>query len=87
MHREARLFGLFLLMLGLAALVAGTGALLSGELPREGLSCKAICGLSLLVSEVLGIQAGAAFGGGLLLTLGAVAALLGWRIFVSARRH
>lgn len=71
MTREAKLAGTFLFVLGLFGLYVGARFLLLGEPPAtNGSSCKAICGLTLLFTELLGRDAGRILGGTLWLVAG-----------------
>lgn len=81
MQREFKLFAWFALALGCAGILLGLGALLGGPLHESsGTGCKAICGLSLLLRELLGESAGAWLKGLLLLAAGLGFAWLGLRV-------
>ena len=77
-----KLFGGLLLALGLFALWAGASLLTGGAgLPDGGgSSCKAICGWTLLVRELVGNAAGSLVGGLLWLVAGAAVSLFGYRV-------
>ena len=50
--------GAFVLALGIFALVVSANLLLGGAAQSGGLSCKSICGLTLLVTQFFGARAG-----------------------------
>ena len=84
MSRETKLLGGFLALLAVSSLAGGASLIFNGTLSvATGLSCKAICGLALLVSEVLGLKAGTYAEGTLWLVVGTLLGLLGYRILRS----
>ena len=81
MRREAKLVGAFALALGISALAISANLLLGGETQSGGLSCKSICGLSLLVTQFLGASTGGLVGSLLWLLVGIVFTFAGYRVF------
>ena len=81
MRREAKLVGAFALALGISALAISANLLLGGETQSGGLSCKSICGLSLLVPQFLGASTGGLVGSLLWLLVGIVFTFVGYRVF------
>jgi hypothetical protein len=81
MRREAKLVGAFALALGISALAISANLLLGGETQSGGLSCKSICGLSLLVTQFLGASTGGLVGSLLWLLVGIVFTFVGYRVF------
>ena len=80
MQRESKLFAWFAMALGCAGMLLGLAALLGWPIHASGSSCKAICGLSLLFTELLGDRAGMWVGGLLWLAVGLAAFVFGRRI-------
>ncbi len=80
MQRETKLFAWFAITLGAAGILMGLATLLGRPLQASGTSCKAICGLSLLFTELLGDRAGMWVGGLLWLAAGLAFFGFGWRI-------
>ncbi|PND38926.1 hypothetical protein C1O66_16265 [Paucibacter aquatile] len=80
MQRETKLFAWFAITLGAAAILMGLAALLGRPLQASGSSCKAICGLSLLFTELLGDRAGMWVGGLLWMAVGLGFFGFGWRL-------
>jgi hypothetical protein len=85
MRREIRLVGFFAVFLGLSAFVAGLATLSGSSVPSGGLSCKAVCGLSLLAAEFFGPAFGARMAGFLWIVIGAVVTLVGIMVFRGSR--
>ena len=81
MRIEAKLVGAFALALGISALAISANLLLGGETQSGGLSCKSICGLSLLVTQFLGASTGGLVGSLLWLLVGIVFTFVGYRVF------
>ena len=81
MRREAKLVCAFALALGISALAISANLLLGGETQSGGLSCKSICGLSLLVTQFLGASTGGLVGGLVWLLVGIVFTFGGYRVF------
>ena len=73
--------GAFVLALGIFALVVSANLLLGGAAQSGGLSCKSICGLTLLVTQFFGARAGGFFGSLLWLLVGIVFTFAGYRVF------
>ena len=73
--------GAFVLALGIFALVVSAYLLLGGAALSGGLSCKSICGLSLLVTQFLGASTGGLVGSLLWLLVGIVFTFVGYRVF------
>lgn len=80
MQRESKLIAWSAITLGAAGMLLGLAALLGWPIQASGSSCKAICGLSLLFTEVLGDRAGMWVGGLLWLLAGLVFFGFGWRV-------
>jgi hypothetical protein len=80
MEREAKWVGWFALVLGCVGILAGVGTLAGGFVPAEGTSCKAICGLALLATEVFGAGVGTLVAGLLWLAAGAACSWFGYRV-------
>jgi len=78
MKREAKLFAYFAVFLGCFGILAGVGILVDGSNPQAGLSCRAICGLTLLTTELLGNFAGSLIGGLLWIISGSALSLFGY---------
>lgn len=75
---SAKLVGGLLFFMGVSVMWFGASALLHGyPLTDADTSCKAICGLAMLFSFVLGPVAGQIVGGGLMLAAGLACAVLG----------
>ncbi len=72
-----KLIGLFLCALGAVGVFAGVSLWLGEALRSEGHTCKAICGLTLLVAEIFGESAGRFVGGALWIGLGVFVCWLG----------
>ncbi len=81
MRREAKMVGAFVLALGIFALVVSANLLLGGAAQSGGLSCKSICGLTLLVTQFFGARAGGLLGSLLWLLVGIVFTFAGYRVF------
>ena len=81
MRREAKIVGAFVLTLGIFALAVSANLLLGGAAQNGGLSCKSICGLSLLVTQFLGASTGGLVGSLLWLLVGIVFTFVGYRVF------
>jgi hypothetical protein len=80
MQRETKLVGWFALVLGCTSILTAASILAGGASQAKGLSCKALCGLVLLTTEIFGDFAGTLVGGLLWLTVGAVFCLFGYRV-------
>lgn len=80
MRREAKFIGWFALVLGCAGSLIGASILVGGFRPTDGLSCKAICGLTLLATQFLGSLAGDLVGGILWLVAGALFFIVGYKV-------
>lgn len=80
MQRETKLFAWFAITLGAVGILMGLAAFLGWPVRASGSSCKAICGLSLLFTEVLGDRAGMWVGGLLWLAAGLAFFGFGWRL-------
>ncbi len=66
MQRKVKLIGMFALLLGAVAVSSGISIWIGGSpAASEGLSCKAICGITLLIAEFFGDTA-STFAAGLL---------------------
>jgi hypothetical protein len=83
MRRETKVVGWFALALGCTSILAAVSILSGGASQPEGLSCKALCGLALLTTEMFGDFAGTIVGGVLWLAVGAVFCLIGYRVLKS----
>ena len=81
MRREAKMVGAFVLALGIFALVVSANLLLGGAAQSGGLSCKSICGLTVLVTQFFGARAGGFLGSLLWLLVGIVFTFAGYRVF------
>jgi hypothetical protein len=79
-RRDAKLFGGLALALGLAGLLAGASLLVGGGVQPAGSSCKAVCGLAMLATELLGDAVGAWVGGLLWMAAGSVSCWVGYRV-------
>ncbi|MFG6464393.1 hypothetical protein ACG04Q_22680 [Roseateles sp. DXS20W] len=80
MRRDAKLFGGLALALGLAGVLAGVSLLVGAGVQPEGSSCKAVCGLAMLATELLGDAAGAWVGGLLWMAVGSACCWVGYRV-------
>lgn len=85
MRREEKFIGALLLTLGLTAVLTGTSILFGVSAQSDGVSCKSICGLSLLVTTFLGASAGALASGLLWLVAGVVGTVVGYRVIRDPR--
>lgn len=54
MHRETKLMAYFVIALGVSAFALGLHGLSGPSVSISGLSCKVICGLSLVIAELFG---------------------------------
>ncbi|WP_199103071.1 hypothetical protein [Aquitalea sp. ASV11] len=70
MHRQSTVLAWCILILGMFGIAGGSDVLIRGAVHAEGSSCKAICGLSLLLAQLLGAAAGA-------IALGVIYVMLG----------
>lgn len=88
MRREAMVFGGFILVLGVFGIVNGSAILIRGAIHVEGTSCKAICGilLLLLLAELFTPEFGAAAAGAIYLLLGFSLALAGYFLLRGRQR-
>jgi hypothetical protein len=80
MRREAKLIGWFAVVIGGASLLIGVLSLTGNNVQAKGLSCKAICGLSMLIAEIFGELAGRVTAGFITIAIGICAILLGYLI-------
>lgn len=80
MQRDAKVFGGLALALGCVGLLTGASLLVGGGVQPEGSSCKAVCGLAMLATHLLGDAAGAWVGGLLWLAVGSVSCWVGYRV-------
>lgn len=80
MHREATVFGWFMLILGVLGIANGSDILIRGAIHAEGTSCKAICGLSLLLAKIFTPNIGAVAAGIFYLLLGSCLAFVGYLV-------
>lgn len=80
MKREAKLFGYLALFLGCFCILNGAFILVGASSQPTGLSCKAICGLTLLTTELLGSFAGSLVGGLLWMVVGAAFSFFGYGV-------
>lgn len=69
MHREATVFGWFVLILGVLGIASGCEILIRGAIHAEGSSCKALCGISLLLAQFFFAHSGGRCGGIFLLVI------------------
>ena len=76
MRRETKLVGYFSVILGLLAFHTAIKALFGSSFPIGG-SCKAICGLSLLIAEFFGPAYGALVAGFLCVAIGMIFTFVG----------
>ncbi len=86
MRREAMVFGGFILVLGVFGIVNGSAILIRGAIHVEGTSCKAICGILLLLAELFTPEFGAAAAGSIYLLLGFSLALAGYFLLRGRQR-
>ena len=80
MHREATVFGGFMLILGVFGIANGIAILIRGVIHAEGSSCKAICGISLLLAQFFNPAVGAVSAGSIYLLIGSCIAVLGFMV-------
>lgn len=85
MRREAKLVGAFFVALGLVAVLGGTSLLFGVSSQSEGLSCKALCGLSLLIAQLLGTSAGTFTAGLLYVAAGVSVTFVGYSVLRGSR--
>jgi len=79
--RDSRILGTLFIALGAIGIAIGAWALLSGTpFMQQGSGCKAICGLTILTVQFLGLPAGALVGGVLWLSVGVAFSLGGYRV-------
>ncbi|MDR0217137.1 MAG: hypothetical protein LBJ15_24440 [Comamonas sp.] len=86
MRREAKIAGYFFLLLGIGGIAMGCLLFVGNESPASGTSCKAICGIALLVSEVFNPNVGRFIEGGLLLLAGLGFTFFGHLILKDTRK-
>ena len=80
MRRETRMIGWFALLLGFTGILTAASIFANGPAQPEGLSCKALCGLTRLATVVFGDLAGTLVGGLLWLAVGALFCVVGYRV-------
>ncbi|MBX3632889.1 MAG: hypothetical protein KF695_08255 [Simplicispira sp.] len=80
MRREAKVFGWFTLLLGFSGIFIAAITLIGESSQASGLGCKAICGIALLVTQVLGPEVGPLVGGLLWLAAGSAFIIFGFLI-------
>lgn len=86
MHREATVFGWCILILGVLGIANGSAILIRGAVHAEGISCKAICGISLLLAELFTPAIGDVAAGAIYLLLGSCLALVGYQVLRDRQR-
>lgn len=75
--------GFVLLLLGMIGLFSGASFLMGrASLPNGGNSCRAVCGLMLLVSQLLGETAARVFAFGLFSSFGVYLCFIGYKVLV-----
>ena len=85
MRREAKYVGWFLLILGIASIAINCLTLAGGDYQASGTSCKAICGIGLLISEVFNPIMGNFIERSLGILIGSGFAFLGYLILKDTR--
>ena len=80
MRREAKIFGWFAVLLGFGGIFSAASTLIGTASQANGLSCKVICGISLLVTQLLEPSVGTLVGGFLWLAAGLAFILFGYLI-------
>lgn len=80
MQREKKFVGWFALALGCTSILVAASIFPGGAIQREGLSCKALCGIALLTTEIFGHFAGTLVGGLLWLAVGVVFCLFAFGV-------
>lgn len=86
MRREAKILSWFLLILGISSIAMGCLVLAGGTAQTSGSSCKAICGMALLASEIFNPIAGNFIEGSLSILIGSVFAFFGYLILKDTRK-
>lgn len=85
MHRETKLMAYFAIALGVSAFALGIHALSGSSVSLSGLSCKVICGLSLVIAELFGPVYGALVASFLWVAIGLVFTYVGGIILRGSR--
>ena len=85
MCREAKFVGWFLLILGITSIAISCIIWAGGDFQAKGTSCKAICGIGLLISEVFNPIMGNFIEGSLGILIGSGFAFLGYLILKDTR--
>lgn len=85
MHRETKLMAYFAIALGVAAFALGLHGLSGRSVSIGGLSCKVICGLSLVITELFGPAYGALVASLLWVAIGLVFTFVGVIILRGSR--
>ncbi|WP_287876647.1 hypothetical protein [Aquitalea sp.] len=78
MYRGGTIFAWCVLILGVFGIADGSGILIRGVIHAESTSCKAICGLSLLLSQFFSPAVGALAAGIIYLLLGVFLVCIGY---------
>ena len=78
MHRQSTVLAWCILILGVFGIAGGSDVLMRGAVHAGGSSCKVICGLSLLLAQLLGPAAGALALGVIYLMLGVFLLCIGY---------
>ena len=86
MRRKAKILGWFFLLLGIGGIAMGCLLFAGNEYPASGTSCKAICGITLLASEIFNPNVGRFLEGGLLLLVGLGFTFIGHLILKDTRK-
>lgn len=86
MRREAMVFGWFILILGVFGIANGSAILIRSAIHVEGASCKAICGISLLLAELFTPAIGDVAAGAIYLLVGSCLALVGYLVLRDRQR-
>ena len=87
MRREAKYVGWFLLILGIASIAINCLTLAGGDYQASGTSCKAICGISLLISEVFNPVVGNFIKASLGILIGSGFAFFGYLLLKDTRKR
>lgn len=77
MYRDSTVLAWCVLILGVFGIVDGSDILIRGAMHTDGSSCKAICGLSLLLSQFFSPVVGALATGIIYLLLGVLLVCIG----------
>ena len=86
MRREAKFVGWFLLILGISCISIGGIVLAGADFQARGTSCKAICGIGLLISEVFNPIAGNFIEGSLSILIGSGFTYFGYLVLKDSRK-